>query len=242
MEGSSDTTKKRKPPYGAVKWYEDFFNLLERVQIDKVDASLLETNTIASGKNVYSVINGLKFLDLIDEEGNATEKMHSLRVVGEEYEKNFHKIINEAYASLISKVEMEKALADDVINRFIRDHNMPRSTAKQATRVFVFLAQKAGISLSEQISKLRVSERPARIRRKKVKEKDQPPSRVQRKKIVGKAEGDYVLVPKGMHRSRWGDSILMFLRKGDGKTREKVARNAKRLIDMYVEEAEEEGE
>lgn len=241
MNNSNDSTKKRKPPYGAVSWYENFFSLLERVQIDKVDAIFLKTNNVVSASNVYSVINGLKFLDLIDDEGNATSRMNSLKVVGGEYKKNFQKMVEEAYTSLISKVELEKALTDDVINRFIREYDMTRSTATQATKIFVFLARNAGLTLSEQLQEMKAPERPPPDRRKKREKRERkPPSRRKRKEVT--PEGNYVLVPEGMHESRWGDTILMFLRKGNRKTREKIAKNAKRLIDMYLEEVESETE
>lgn len=230
MDNSDDSTRKRRPPYGAVSWYENFFGLLERVQIDKVDASFLKTNNVVSTSNVYSLINGLRFLGLIDDEGNATSRMNSLKVVGGEYEKNFQKMVEEAYALLISKVELEKALADDVINRFIREYDMTRSTATQGARIFVFLAQKAGLTLSEQLEVMKAPDRPPPTIRKKKKPKREPSP--PKKEYVPK-------VPKDMHESKWGDEILIYLRKGDKKTRQKTARIAKRLIDMYVEEAEE---
>ncbi len=143
--------KKRKPPYGAIKWYEDFFALIERVQVDKVDSKFLEANNITSGDNVYAVINGLKFLGLLDDKGNATPKLSSLRVMGDEYTKSLKKVVDEAYADLESRVALEKAKPDDIANNFITRYDMPRSTALQAARVFVFFAQKAGIPLSSEL-------------------------------------------------------------------------------------------
>ncbi len=143
--------KKRKPPYGAIKWYDDFFALVERVQIDKVDSKFLETNDIASGNNVYAVINGLRFLGLLDDKGNGTPKLASLKVMGDEYTSNLKKVVDEAYTDLKSRVNLEKAKPDDIANSFITRYDMPRSTALQAARVFVFLARKVGIPLSQEL-------------------------------------------------------------------------------------------
>jgi hypothetical protein len=41
---------------------------------------------------------------------------------------------------------------------------------------------------------------------------------------------------EGMHKIEWGDSILIFLKQSEDKNeREKVANQAKKLIDMYSE-------
>lgn len=156
-EESSQTILK--PPFGAVSWYAKFFETLERIKIEKVDSNFLTTNNIVSSDNVYKVINGLRFLGLIKEDGSATERMKSLNVVGADYQKNFEKMVRDAYTILFGKVNIEKALAEDVINCFRVDYDMAPTTAKQAAQIFVFLAQKAGISLSDSIvEKLAVRE------------------------------------------------------------------------------------
>jgi len=156
---ASGITKQLQPPYGNMVWYTSFFELLERLQIDKVDKSFLETHKIAKGAE-YKLIGGLRFLGLIDDKGNATETMYGLRVVGEKYKENFEKMVRKAYAVLFSKIEIEKALPSDIINTFITDYSMARSTASQAAKIFVFLAQKGGIPLSKSITeKLAVSKK-----------------------------------------------------------------------------------
>lgn len=155
----SKTKVKLKPPVGAVRWFAEFFKLLERIKIDKVDNVLLTTNNIVPSRSEYKVIGGLKFLDLISDDGSATDRMKSLSVVGDEYQTNFEKMVRDAYTLLFDKVKnLEQALADDVINCLRVDYGLAPSTAKQSAQIFVFLAQKAGITLSQQIAeKLAVS-------------------------------------------------------------------------------------
>lgn len=149
----SKTEVKLKPPVGAVQWFAEFFKLLERIKIDKVDNALLTANHIVPSGSEYKVVSGLKFLGLINDEGSATERMKSLSVVGAEYQTNFEKMVRDAYALLFDKVKnLEQTLADDVINCFRVDYGKAPSTAKQGARIFVFLAQKAGITLSEHIT------------------------------------------------------------------------------------------
>lgn len=149
---------KLNPPFGAVSWYADFFKLAGRIKIDKVDKELLTTNNIVPSSNVNTVLGGLKFLGLIDEDGNATETMKGLGVVGAEYQRNFEKMVRPAYAILFDKLQnLEQCLADDVINCFRTDYKIAPSTAGQGARVFVFLAKTAGIKLSSSIEGLGVS-------------------------------------------------------------------------------------
>jgi hypothetical protein len=223
---TTSPTKQIQPPYGSVMWYDKFFKLLERIQIDKVDSSFLKTNDIAAG-NEYKVINGLRFLGLIDENGKAMERMSSLRVVGEEYTTNFEKMVRDAYSVLISKVELEKALADDAVNKLITEYGMARSTAKQGTKIFVFLAQKAGMTISTSLAEYRKEE--LEVTRQKGKE-----TNVVRKKKETKTEEE-MDETETMYVGRLGDNILIKLRKGDRELREKIAEHVKKLLELYVE-------
>jgi len=234
---SSASTKQTKPPFGSVKWYDDFFKLLQRIKIDKVDIPFLKTNEIALG-NERKVINGLKFLDLIDENGNATDRMSDLSVVGDELTKNFEKMVRDAYSVLFSKVGVEKAKPDDVVNGLRINYDMALSTAKLGAKVFVFLAQKAKIPLSKSIAEgLEVTTRERKAKRKAKEPKGAKP----RGKIEGvEKEGNYVLVPEGMIPLRYGNKFILFLQRGNQSTRKKVAKIAKQWIDTYVEEEESE--
>jgi len=237
LSKTETSEKPTQPPYGAVKWYDDFFKLLDRIVIDKVDASFLKTSKIAVG-NEYKLITGLKFLDLIDDDGNAKNRMNELKVIGREFTKNFEKMIRDAYSVLLSKItNLEKAQPQDVINCFIRDYKMARSTAKMGAKIFVFLAQKAEIPISESLAQLRTPELEVTRRRAK-KEKRKP----KRKSIVRDREEGFSEAPEGMLKIEYENRFLMFLRKGNKNVREKTAKIAKQFIDTYVQEAEEASE
>lgn len=72
------------PPQGAVVPYTKFLKLLENRKVPKVDKTFLKDKNIASGSEP-KFISGLKFLGLIDKEGNATSKMDDLCTVGEKH-------------------------------------------------------------------------------------------------------------------------------------------------------------
>jgi len=146
------TEGKLGPPFGAVSWFADFFKLMERIKIDRVDKTLLATNNIVPSSNASSVLKGLRFFGLIDEDGNATDKMKGLGVVGTEYQSNFEKMVREAYTILFDKLKnLNQCSADDVINCFRTNYGMAPSTAEQGAQIFVFLATKAGIELPSSI-------------------------------------------------------------------------------------------
>lgn len=232
MSKTETPKKQMQPPYGSVKWYNDFFKLLERLTIDNVDASFLKNYKIANG-NEYKVISGLKFLGLIDEDGKATEKMRMLKLIGEDYTKNLEKIVRNAYSVLLKKVtNLEIAEPKDVTNCLINDYKMARSTARMGTKIFVFLADKAKIPISESLTNLRKPElEVGRKRRKKKK---------QQRDISNDQEEDDSEPPNGMLKLEYGKYFKMFLRKGNRNIREKTARIAKRFIETYVEEEETE--
>jgi|YelNatPaOPRAMG01_1025707.scaffolds.fasta_scaffold16415_6 hypothetical protein len=54
-------------------------------------------------------------------------------------------MIRDAYSILFSKVDVEKALPSDIINTFITDYSMARSTALEAAKIFVFLPKEAAL-------------------------------------------------------------------------------------------------
>ena len=227
MPKTESSEKQMQPPYGSVKWYVDFFKLLERITIDKVDAPFLKVSKIAS-KNEYKLITGVKFLGLIDEDGKATERMSGLRVVGKEYTKNIEKMVRDAYSVLLKRfTSLEKAEPQDVINCFVTDYKMARSTAKTGAKIFVFLAQKAEIPISESLVKLRTPE--LEVTRKRAKRKKREPKKTEAASVA----------PEEMLKLEYENRFIIFLRKGNRSVREKTAKIAKQFIDTYVEEEEE---
>jgi hypothetical protein len=237
-------TQKLKPPYGPVKSYSDFFDLCERLKIEKVDTEFLRTHGISSEGNEYKAVLGLRFLGLLNEDGTVTGKMKNLNVEGEPFQKALDNIIREAYKGLFDTVkDLEKAKPQDIINCFRGDpYAMSPTMAREATKIFVFLAQKAGIPLSQEIvNDLSVPPERMNIEREQKKEgKPKEPRRDEHKHGEGKAGENYVLIPDGMIRIEYQNKVLMFLPEGDKKTRQLVAKMARQFIETYEAENSEE--
>jgi len=177
---------KPGPPTGAAIWYTDFLNKLTRVKVDKVDKNFLITNNIVSEGNANNVIRGLKFLNLINEDGSATDKIKSLDIVGPDYQKNFEIIVHEAYATLFEQIkQIDQSHFEDLLNCFKVEYGMAPSTAGQAVKIFITLAQRAGIKLSDQILENIITDAE---KKKPKQEAGKIPFKRKNKKIVDEGE------------------------------------------------------
>lgn len=240
--------EKLKPPYGAVMSYSDFFDLCERLKIERVDVQFLRTHNISSEKNEYKVVLGLRFLGLLNEDGTVTERMQDLSVEGEPFKKALNTIVREAYGDLFETVkDLQKAKPEDIVNCLRGDsYQMSPIMARQGAKVFVFLAQKAGISLSQEIindlavsTERKKSEREENEAKPKKVTSQEKPRAGKPQHHEGKSEGDYVLIPEGMIRLEYQNKVLMFLPKGDKKMRQLAAKLARQFIETYEAESPE---
>ena len=172
------------PAQGAIGWYEQVLKILDARRIPKIDESFLSSQNpkIASGDE-RKFIAGLKFLGLIDKDGNSTPLMEGLSLKGDKRKEILEKVVKAAYSKLFEelRIDLSSIGADDLTNTFLADYKMgsPRG-ANQASVIFASLAQKAGIPLSESISKMISPNEPRKARQGNDKpKKDQT-------KLVGK--------------------------------------------------------
>lgn len=224
-----ESPSKLGPCYGQVEWYKTFFELIRNKQYDKFDKGIIQLN-IVGGPNAGMLFNGLRFLGLVQEDGTVTPKFESLRIVGEDFKKNLKKVVEDAYGDLFSKVVVNVAKPENVINYFMQGYGYRQSSAQLATMIFVYLCQESGTELSPELMAFEIK-RPAG-QEGKGKGRRSPGEGKGPKAPIAEA-------PEGMHQSTWGNDIILYLRKGDRKTRERIATQAKKLIEMYVEEEEE---
>jgi hypothetical protein len=211
-----------KPPYGNVAWYEAFFDKIRSRDFDKFDKDIIELNII-KGPNATMLFNGLRFLGLVEEDGKVTEKFKSLRRFGEDFKQNLSKVVKEAYSLLFSKVVIESAKPEVLLSFFAEYYGYGEATAGLATKIFVYLCKQAEIPLPKELT-----EAEFKVERGKREKKEE--------KAKGIREG-VPEIPKGMHKIEWGNTILIYLKQSEDKSeKEKIANQAKKLIDMYCEE------
>lgn len=214
-----------KPPYGNVTWYEDFLKKIRSGRdFDRLDKEWIKIN-IVEGPNATMVFNGLRFLGLVEEDGKVTEKLKSLRRFGDEFKQNLDKVVKEAYSLLFSNVVLESAKPETLLSFFARCYGYGESAGGAATEIFVYLCGQAEISIPKELQEAKFkTERP-----RKEKKEEKPKEGREARQGVPK-------IPEGMHKIEWGDAILIYLKQSEDKNeREKVANQAKKLIDMYCE-------
>lgn len=143
----------RRAPYIAIVWLEKFFDLNHRQRIDKVDTEFVRLNIMGSGHE-SQIISALRFLGLVDENGAATQKLASLRVLGEDFKRNLAPIVREAYSDLISTIVLDSARSENLINFFVQRYNYSSTGATSAARLFIWLASQTDIPISDELGNL----------------------------------------------------------------------------------------
>jgi hypothetical protein len=144
---------KRNPPARNTSrfWFERFLAVIQRQNPNVIDSSFLSQ---VAPNNEGKLLAQLKFLHVIDEEGKPLELLSMLNMVGAEQKKGFQKMIRESYGELVSEIVVEKAVADDVVNFFIRRYAFTRDKAINASKFFLYLAEKGSLVVSPELSSL----------------------------------------------------------------------------------------
>jgi hypothetical protein len=217
----SETAEKLKAPYGNVVWYEKFFGLIRSKSWEKIDAAIIEANIIR-GPNATMLFNGLRFLGLVEENGKTTLKLESLRVRGEEFKESLKEVVEEAYVDLLKTVALEQAKTEHVLNYFMKTYLYGEAAARQAMKIFFYLAQEAGIPLSQDLISAKTEKPP----------KSKSPTEGRKKETESLVSP--LRTPKGIHLLKDGD-ITIWLPEGE----KKAAIKAKDLIDYYINHLED---
>ncbi len=217
-------TKEIRPPYSLFSQYKKFLDLNSKQKIDSVDPEFLRLNNVATGKDEYKVVKGLRFLDLINEKGEATEKLRGLRVIGDQFKTNLRKVVETSYRDLLKRIIVQSGKPDNVISFFMQKFSMAEGTARQAARIFVELALASGMNVSDELRGMRGKESGVRQKTKSptaINKLRKPPQA-----SSGKPPGDVDELSLG--------SIKIWLPKNDTN----AAKQAKKLLDLYIDESE----
>jgi hypothetical protein len=135
---------RQVPPYGPAKGLDETLRLLERIKGERVDTALLRQNGIAP-YNEYKVVNALKFLGLVGEDGTLTDKGKLLRLRGPAYQQHLKRVVQSAYSELFEHVSIGSATRDDIHNFFVANRGLSPEMARKATRFFLELCELADI-------------------------------------------------------------------------------------------------
>jgi hypothetical protein len=156
---TSNLQNKRNPPARNTSrfWFERFLAVIQRQNPSIIDAAFV--GQIAPS-NEGKLLAQLKFLSVIDEQGKPTRLLPLLNMVGDEQKKAFREITNSAYMDLQAEVKMDKAVSDDLVNFFIRKYGFTRDKAVNAAKFYLYLAEKGGIAVSEELGSFLTEKAP----------------------------------------------------------------------------------
>ncbi|MDE1860305.1 MAG: DUF5343 domain-containing protein, partial [Candidatus Micrarchaeota archaeon] len=125
-----------------------------KVTLTRIDKSTLRIYGIGKGYE-DKVLSALRWLDLIDDKGEVTEKLKGLRVVGEEFRVRLQKVATDAYADLIAVTPPESSTREKLVNYFINKHSYPHARAVISAVFVVNLWKLAGLPLSQDLTQER---------------------------------------------------------------------------------------
>jgi hypothetical protein len=229
--------EKLVPPHTNTTWYAKFFDKIQKKDFERFDKEIIQINIIG-GVNAGRMFKELRFLGLVEEDGKVTDDFKSLRRFGDEFSQNLKKIVEKSYSLLFEKVAIESASNETLLNFFVKCYGFGETIAKRAIKIFIYLCQRAGITLPEQLTITAPKNEAIATKPKSMYQKNGP--KITKGKMKGKVDvlkkedlGD----TKGMHPISWGDTIRILLKETEDKQeRLKIANQAKKLIDLYVEE------
>ena len=147
----SSTSGRRNPPARNTSrfWFERFLSVIQRQNPSVIDTAFLSQ---IAPSNEGKLLAQLKFLHVIDEQGKPTQLLPMLNMVGEEQKKGFQDIARESYGDLFAELKLDRAVPDDLVNFFIRKYAFTRDKAINAAKFFLYLADKASIAISQELS------------------------------------------------------------------------------------------
>lgn len=143
--------KPHSPPYATFTTFTKLLNdLRERGIPARIDPSVFGS---ASGSIVYSVLNALKFLHLINEDGVPSDELRQLVEADEEPRKALlRKVMERGYPSLFAQ-DLTRMTAGQ-FNDHIRDNfDVQGSTIDKIAAFFLAGCKEAGIEISEHLKK-----------------------------------------------------------------------------------------
>jgi hypothetical protein len=168
-----DINQLKTPPYGSVNRLKYVFDLFSTHSFPQVTSSLLKGRGF-SGSDAFQTISALKFLGVVDAEGNKTDTMTKLQLRGEERTQAIAQIVKNAYLKLFETVtDPNKLSRDDLHNDFISIYGLSGRLASTAVPNFLWLCKEGGLEVTESSElKERKPRSKALILSQKTKDKD----------------------------------------------------------------------
>lgn len=143
----------RIPPHNCTPaWFDRLIDSIRELNPPKITREFVAANVVGS-RNEGKVLTALEFLGLVDANGNVTSRLLALRAIGPEFTANLAIVVRQAYAELLSTISMKSATHDRLISFLMTKYSLGQSQAEGALRFFVCLASRAGMEMSDELTR-----------------------------------------------------------------------------------------
>ena len=148
------TTLKALPPYAPHSAWQQLMDGLRAGVPRRIDNSYFRKYRLNQATRSM-LLNALRFLDLVDQGGYATEELKALvKVHGERYGQRLRMLVERSYGPLLADTDLATATPDLLQERF-KAEGAKGDVARKCASFFVALAQDAGMPLSPHIRRRR---------------------------------------------------------------------------------------
>lgn len=151
----SDSDKKLSPPYATYGSFKAFMNTLRETAVPaRIDKSVFGN---ASGSIIYSVLNALRFLGLVNANGLPSEEFKALVNASDEDRKPLMAdVLRVGYPVLFgAEIDLQTATAGQFDEAIRTEYEVTGSTIDKIAAFFISAAKEAEIPLSPHLQKRR---------------------------------------------------------------------------------------
>lgn len=148
--------EKINPPYPQIGWLKNALDIFGKVRLQKIDSEVIESQNITSKGNGSKIVTFLKFLRVINEEGEIDrEKYLAFSYSGDKRKEEISKIVKEAYREVFEAIpDLQGINFEILINFFISEYHSSRRVAESTAKVFLFLCKESGIQVSPELEEM----------------------------------------------------------------------------------------
>lgn len=166
---------KLRVPYASPGLADKAIDIFRRMSPPKITSKFIVGNGLATAPNAFKIMDTLKWLGIINPEGDTNEEIvRNLKLVGDDKRKFMNGLVKNAYKDIIDSINLLEATKDDVTNFIVSYYNFGQSQAQGAATLFLHFCQTYDIPIAEPLMKkvYRFSKRPRREKKIITKKED----------------------------------------------------------------------
>lgn len=135
------------PPYISIPKLARLVEIIGSRNLSQITADHFTSRDFGKA-DAYLAMGTLRFLGLIEENGNTTESLKKFQLVGDQKKKAIEEVVKTAYKKLFGAF-VDKAPYEidekELVNEFIVEYGMSQRTSPSAVKAFLWLCGKAGL-------------------------------------------------------------------------------------------------